>query len=486
MSAVPTITNAASTRRQLLQAGSIGLMGLSMVDVARLRSQAADTTAQPAGSVIYIFLTGGASQHDTFDMKPEGPVDYRGEFSPIATNTPGTEICEHFPRLAKQSQMWSLVRSLAHPDNGHQTATYIMLTGRQDKTPFRSSKPHAGDWPSIAAVAGATVRRRSDLATSVVLPEKVKHSNQGMFPGQFAGLLGERHEPWFLDMTDKPHGYHAFSGAFPGYLYNLHRGNDSDRDDFRFEVPNIALPEGVFHQRFRTRMQLLDVVERQRRELSVSRQTDRYDRARSSVVSLLADPRVRAAFDVRKSDPKVLERYGNNSFGWSLLMARRLVGLGVNMVQVNLGNMGTWDLHGNAFPLAKNYLFPPTDLAISALLEDLDQSGLLDNTLVVVAGEFGRTPKIYNVAPKIYKTVGRGHWGPCQSVLLAGGGVQGGRIIGSSDNNGAYPTSDPQTPESFASTIYHALGIPRDAHWQDAAARPYPVYLSDPIMGLFS
>ncbi|MEO1996361.1 MAG: DUF1501 domain-containing protein [Planctomycetaceae bacterium] len=486
MSAVPPIATAASTRRQLLQAGSIGLMGLSMVDVARLRSRATDTTAQPAGSVIYIFLTGGASQHDTFDMKPEGPVDYRGEFSPIATNTPGTEICEHFPLLAQQSQKWSLVRSLAHPDNGHQSATYIMLTGRQDKTPFRSSKPHAGDWPSIAAVAGATSRPRSDLATSVVLPEKVKHSNQGMFPGQFAGLLGERHEPWFLDMTDKPHGYHAFSGAFPGYLYNLHRGNHSDRDDFRFEVPNIALPEGVFNQRFRTRMQLLDVVERQRKALSVSRQTDRYDRARSSVVSLLADPRVRAAFDVRKSDPQVLERYGNNSFGWSLLMARRLVGLGVNMVQVNLGNMGTWDLHGNAFPLAKNYLFPPTDLAISALLEDLDQSGLLDNTLVVVAGEFGRTPKIYNVAPKIYKTVGRGHWGPCQSVLLAGGGVQGGRIIGSSDKNGAYPTSDLQTPEGFASTIYHALGIPRDAHWKDAAGRPYPVYLADPIMGLFN
>ena len=486
MQTVPPILTSNSTRRQLLQAGSIGLMGLSMADVARLKSQADTPSTRSAGSVIYIFLTGGPSQHDTFDMKPDGPVDYRGEFSPIATKTPGTEICEHFPRLAQQSSKWSLVRSLAHPDNGHQSATYIMLTGRQDKTPFRSSKPHAADWPSIAAIAGATSHRRSDLATSVVLPEKIKHSNQGMFPGQFAGLLGERHEPWFLDMTDKPHGYHAFSGAFPGYLYNLHRGNNSDRDDFRFEVPNITLPEGVFSQRFQTRMQLLDVVEQQRQELSLSRQTDRYDRARSSVVSLLADPQIRAAFDVRKSDPQVLERYGNNSFGWSLLMAKRLVALGVNMVQVNLGNMGTWDLHGNAFPLAKNYLFPPTDLAISALLEDLDQSGMLDNTLVVVAGEFGRTPKIYNVAPKIYKTVGRGHWGPCQSVLLAGGGVQGGRIIGSSDKNGAYPTSDPQTPESFAATIYHALGIPRNAHWQDAAGRPYPVYLSDPITGLFS
>ena len=254
----------APTRRQLLQAGSIGLMGLGMADVARLRAQAAGDSVTKPRSVIFIFLTGGASQHDTFDMKPEGPSEFRGEFSPIHTATPGIEIGEHFPRLARQSDRWSLVRSLSHPDNGHQTGTYIMLTGRRDKTPFRSSRPHGNDWPSIAAVAGAMTSGRSNLANSIVLPEKVVHSQQGVFPGQFAGKLGAHHEPWFLDMTDKPHGYHAFSGAFPGYLYNLHRGNHSDRDDWRFEVPNISLPEGVFAPRFRRRVELLDIVEKQR------------------------------------------------------------------------------------------------------------------------------------------------------------------------------------------------------------------------------
>ncbi len=480
-----------STRRRVLEAGSIGLLGLGMSDLMRLRSAAdsAVTSTTKPRSVIFIFLTGGPSQHDTFDMKPDGPSEYRGEFSPISTNQPGIQICEHLPRLARQAHLWSLVRSLSHPDNGHQSGTYIMLTGRRDKSPFRSSKPHPGDWPSIAAVAGATSTPRSDLATSIVLPEKIKHSTQGMFPGQFAGLLGPRHEPWFLDMTDKPHGYHSFSGAFPKYLYNLHRGNHSDRQDWRFEVPNISLPEGVLSRRFRSRIDLLKIVDTQRRQLDkipASLQVEKYDRARQSVVSLLADPRVRQAFDVRKADSKILARYGDNSFGWSLLMARRLVSLGVNMVQVNLGNMGTWDLHGNAFPLAKNFLFPPTDLAVSALLEDLDQSGQLDDTLVVLAGEFGRTPKVFNGATNVYKTVGRGHWGPCQSVMIAGGGVAAGRVIGSSDKNGAYPASEMQSPENFASTIYHALGIPHDADWHDAADRPYPVYLADPIPELFT
>ena len=200
----------------------------------------------------------------------------------------------------------------------------------------------------------------------------------------------------------------------------------------------------------------------------------------------MADPKVRQAFNVRQADPKVLERYGNNSFGWSLLMARRLVEQGVNMVQVNLGNFGSWDLHGNNFPLLKDFLFPPTDQAVSALLDDLHESGLLENTLVVMAGEFGRTPRIFNGAPNVYKLPGRDHWAPCQSVLFAGAGVEGGSIIGSSDRNGAYPTSDPQTPENFAATSYHALGIPRDANWYDRANRPYHIYQADPIANLVS
>src|SRR5579859_7280969 len=193
-------------------------------------------------------------------------------------------------------------------------------------------------------------------------------------------------------------------------------------------------------------------------------------------MSLMADAKVRRAIDVRQADPKTLARYGDNSFGWSLLMARRLVEAGVNMVQVNMGNFGSWDLHGNNFPCLKNYLFPPTDRAVAALIEDLDQTGLLDTTLVVMAGEFGRTPRISHIARDIYRTPGRDHWGPVQTAFFAGGGVHGGAVIGASDVNGAHPAADPQTPENFAATIYDALAIPHNAEWHDTTGRPYAVY----------
>lgn len=477
------------SRRSMLQAGAIGTVGLSMADVCALRSQAAQSgDGSPASpkAVIYLFMTGGPSQHDTFDMKPDGPAEYKGEFSPIQTRTPGTEICEHMPMLAQRSEHWSLVRSLTHTDSGHDRGTYVMLTGRCDiPTTFRSSLPQGSDWPSIAAVAGASTPRRQNLPASVILPEKIYHSNTGVYPGQFAGLLGSQHEPWMIEATDKPHAYHSYSGAFPQYLFNLHKGELSDKRDWRFEVPHLSLPEGVLNDRFNRRRDLLGIVESQQQALTQHASTAKYDRDTEAAITMMTDSKVKAALDVRSSDPKTLERYGDNSFGWSLLMARRLVEAGVNTVQVNLGNFGSWDLHGNNFPLLKNYLFPPTDRAVSALLDDLHESGMLDDTLVVMAGEFGRTPKITHIARNIYKLPGRDHWAPLQSVLFAGGGVQGGRIIGSSDRDGAYPNSDPQKPENFASTIYHALGIPREAVWHELSGRPNHVYRADPIEGLF-
>jgi uncharacterized protein (DUF1501 family) len=206
-------------------------------------------------------------------------------------------------------------------------------------------------------------------------------------------------------------------------------------------------------------------------------------KSREDAVRLLTNPAVRGAFDLTRAAPRQLDRYGNNSFGWSLLLAARLVEAGVNLVQVNLGNNETWDTHGNAFPHLKDKLFPPTDRAVSALLDDLSNRGLLDSTLVVMCGEFGRTPKISMVLPE-YKLPGRDHWGACQSVFLAGGGVKGGTVIGSSDAKGAYPSTDPQTPENLAVTIYHALGIPKTMTWADSEGRPHNVYYGDPIRGL--
>ena len=470
----------------MMQAGTIGLMGLSMGQVESWRCQAAGASARPR-SVIYIFLTGGPSQHDTFDMKPDGPSEYKGEFTPISTRTVGTQICEHLPMLAERSPHWSLVRSLTHKESGHDKGTYVMLTGNTVvPANFQANQPKGTDLPSIVAVAGSATESRGNLPRSIILPEKLHHSNSGTYSGQFAGLLGPQNEPWLIHCTDKPHAYHDYSGAFPKYLFNLHDGVASDRDNWKYEVPHLSLQEGILQDRFEDRLALLGNIDRQRRQLERAADVSSYGRLRQGVASLLTDPGVRQAFDVRKADPKILEKYGDNSFGWSLLMARRLVESGVNMIQVNLGNFGSWDLHGNNFPLLKDFLFPPTDQAVSALLDDLHESGLLEETLVIMAGEFGRTPRIFNGAPSVYKLPGRDHWAPCQSILLAGGGVQGGRVIGSSDRNGAYPASDPQTPENFAATIYQALGIPRHATWHDLEGRPYHIYQADPIPGLVS
>jgi len=191
---------------------------------------------------------------------------------------------------------------------------------------------------------------------------------------------------------------------------------------------------------------------------------------------------VHEAFSFEKVDPKMLDRYGRHSFGWSLLMARRLVASGVSLVQVNLGNNETWDTHQAAWPNLKNYLLPPMDQAVSALIEDLDASGQLDETLIVMAGEFGRTPKISTISATALP--GRDHWAHVQSVLLAGGGIKGGRVIGASDKIGGYPVSDAQTPENLAATIYEALGIPREVMWHDFTGRPHPLYMGSPISGL--
>ena len=224
-------------------------------------------------------------------------------------------------------------------------------------------------------------------------------------------------------------------------------------------------------------------MDRQRADLERLAQVEQFDRFRQKALSLLTDEEVRRALDVTLAEPRVLDRYGRNSFGWSLLMARRLVEAGVNLVQVNLGNNETWDTHGNAFPHLKEKLFPPTDRALSALLDDLHESGLLESTLIVMAGEFGRTPRV-TALPQYYKLPGRDHWGRVQTVFFAGGGVVGGRVVGSSDRIGGHPASDPQTPEDLAATIYHALGIPPTCAWEDAQGRPHHVYHGRPIAGL--
>jgi hypothetical protein len=430
--------------------------------------------------VIFVFLSGGLSQLDSFDPKPDAPADVRGEFSPIATRTPGVHVCEYLPELARRSHLYSLVRSLTHPSNGHSEGHLLVLTGRSQLPPgFDPARPRPTDWPSIAAVAGAAFRPRNNLPPAVVLPERLVHSTGRVIPGQSAGLIGPGRDPWFIEASAfDPAAY----GAYPEYDFD-HQDRPRTSPRRRFQFPDLSLPESLGRDRLGDRVGLLRSLDVQRRDLEVAAEAGAFDAWRQAAVSLLTDSRVRRAFDVSDAPAAVLDRYGRNAFGWSLLMARRLVEAGVSLVQVNLGNNETWDTHGNAFPHLKDKLLPPTDRALSALLDDLSESGLLDNTLVVVASEFGRTPKISSL-PAFYKLPGRDHWGAVQTVLLAGGGTRGGRVVGASDRKGAFPARDPQTPENLAATIYHALGLLGTAEWADSQGRPNAVYNGEPITGL--
>ncbi|MEQ9409114.1 MAG: DUF1501 domain-containing protein [Fuerstiella sp.] len=429
------------------------------------------------GSVIYIFLSGGLGQQDSFDPKPEAPADVRGEFLPIATKTPGLQICEHLPRLAARSQHWSVVRSLAHRYNEHSQGHMVMLSGRNElPTGFNPSMPRPTDHPSIAAIVGALLPEREGLPSSVVLPEKLIHRTGRVIPGQFAGQMGSRHDPWMLSASR----FNASTyGAWPEYEFHHQRGGERT-SDLHFRTPALSLPDNLSETHFGDRLHLLTQLEQRERSMQQLEELEPFTRYRERAISMLGDGRLNRLFDIHHASPQELDRYGRNSFGWSLLLARRLVEAGTGFIQVNLGNNETWDTHGNAFPHLKNYLLPPMDLAVSALLDDLHERGLLESTLVVMAGEFGRTPKISRL-PAHYALPGRDHWGAVQSVLLAGGGMQGGQIIGRTDSQGGQPVEGRQSVENLAATIYSALGIPRGAAWYDLQNRPMPLYHAAPI-----
>ncbi len=472
----------AVSRRTAIQVGAVGLLGLGMNHASALRA-AAPATGQ-ARACVYIFLSGGLAQHESFDLKPDAPAEVRGEFRPGATSTPGMQICEHLPGLAARSRHWAIVRSLTHPTNEHTRGHYYMLTGRSIDSPgFRGEREvHPTDWPAIASIVGdALPARRNNLPPAIVLPERLVHWSGGVIPGAYGGLMGRGRDPLFIEAS--PYGNPMWRGAYPEYTFaQLPKDPPRTPDQRIYQAPNITLAEGTSVDRLDGRVHLLDAVDQQRRALESSATAQGYDDHRQRAIALLTDARVRQAFDVTRAEPRTQERYGRNSFGWSLLMTFRLLQAGVRMIQVNLGNNETWDTHGDLFPRLRDKLFPPTDRALCALLDDLQASGLLDSTLLVLGSEFGRTPRLSTEQP--FNGPGRNHWGAVQSVWFAGGGIRGGTVIGSSDRLGAYPASQPQTPENLAATIYHALGIPATAQWHDTIGRPHHVYHGQPIPGL--
>ena len=474
------------SRRTAIQVGAIGLLGLGTNHLQGLR--AADSlrgqdAKRPAKACIYIFLSGGLAQHDSFDMKPAAPEDVRGQFRPIATRTPGIHICEHLPMLAVRSEKWALTRSLSHPYNEHSVGHHVMLTGRTEKPRgFSSNGPTAVDFPSIASVVSGVVAPRNNLPPAAVLPERLIHVSGRIIPGQFAGRMGAKYDPWIVEAS-RYRDTKYIHGAFPEYGFQRWEGATTP-PNYIFEAPKLELPHGVLKDRFAARLNLLDAVGRQRRQLDQMASVRQFDRHRQDAVSLLTNGGVHRALDVHSAPDVVQDRYGRNSFGWSLLMARQLVQAGVNLVQVNLGNDESWDTHEAAFGNLKNFLLPPTDRAVSALIDDLDERGMLDDVLIVMAGEFGRTPKVFTFKGAKSNLPGRDHWGAVQTVFFAGGGVKGGNVVGSSDRMGAYPSSDPQKPENMAATIFQSLGLPKTVAWHDELDRPNHIYHGDPIPGL--
>ncbi|MBC8291257.1 MAG: DUF1501 domain-containing protein, partial [Planctomycetes bacterium] len=354
-------------RRVALQAGGIGLLGLGMNHVSGLQAMAdlSEAGAAPGKhkSVIYIFLSGGLAQHESFDPKPLAPDPIRGEFSPIATQTSGVHISEHLPMLAAMSNKWSMVRSLTHPYNEHSIGHHVMLTGRTE-TPrgFNGSKPTANDYPSIPSVVSGVVPRKNNLPPAAVLPEKLIHVTGRTIPGQFAGQMGPKLDPWFIEASGYKDSKYIH-GAFPEYGFQRWDGATCP-DNYVFEAPKLTLQQGILEPRFRGRLDLMNSIDAQRRFLDKTANIAQFDQYRQEAVSLLLDGGVHRALDVHSTSDDVQERYGKNSFGWSCLMARQLVEAGVSLTQVNLGYDDSADTHESAFYHLKNFLRPPTSLAV--------------------------------------------------------------------------------------------------------------------------
>ncbi len=465
--------SAAISRRAALQVGAIGAAGPTLAQLARTANSAPATSPK---SVLFIFLNGGISHQDTFDLKPTAPLEIRGEFQPIETSVSGIQICEHLPLLSRRMQHVAMVRSVATDSNGHEQACHMLFTGRLDLPVGFSTVnvPNPNEWPSVPSQVTYALHGQGRLPPAAVLPQPSINEAARYRPGQYAGRLGSRWEAWHLDLAAK---CALGNGACP----NCFRFEDDHFDHEAtsiFDVPMLSLPTGGT-DRLRGRVSLLDEVERQQHNLEARATFEQLDRSRQQAISILADPRTRQAFEVEQADPALVARYGRNKFGLSLLMASRLLEAGVRLVQVNLGKNSSWDTHRRNFVNLKRNLLPYFDQSVSALLDDLHESGRLQDTLVVISGEFGRTPKVN-------KDAGRDHWGPVMTSLFAGGGVQGGQVIGATDALAAYPISDMVTVEGIAATMFHTLGIPRDYEWHDVDGRPHTIYRTDPIFPLFA
>ena len=467
-------------RRDFLRIGGLGLVGLGLADVLEREAEAAASSNEC--SVVYLFQSGGPAQHETWDLKPEAPANVRGEFQPIETVVAGIQICEHLPRLAARADQFALLRSFSHSSSEHSIGHHIMLTG-YNSTPvgFEPNRPTHNDWPSMATVVNYAMRdRRAEVPNSVVLPHLLNHRTGYTIPGQMSGRMDARFDPMLLSVApDCAGGYGACPDCF--HFENLgfqHKGASD------FSKPGLDLPQGLSLPRVGSRAALLETIESFRRESDRRAESASLDRYRGQALSILTSSRTARAFDIHREDPRTLDRYGHHQFGRSLVLARRLVEAGVRMVQVNLGANESWDTHQSAWPVLKDKLLPPLDQALSCFLDDLASRGLLARTLIVMGGEFGRTPRISTIPSA--KLPGRDHWGPVQSLFFAGGGVRGGTVVGASDKLGGHPRTQAYYPSDLAATIYDVLGLGPNPEYRDRLDRPFAATNGTPIKALFS
>ena len=453
----------AMRRRSMVQAGSLGLLGMSTPQLLQARALAETAPPRKAKACILLFMWGGPAQMDTWDMKPEAPAEVRGEFKPISTRVPGIQICEHFPMLAQRTDQLAIIRSMTHSDVNHTSATHYLLTGKSPP----ASPDLREDWPHIGAVLAKLGRGNGALPPFVSMRPKLQNTVPRFVEqshGQFAGWLGQTWDPLTID-------------------------SDPAKPEYR--VGEMQLLNGLSDQRMDRRRSLLGRLEQ---KLDALQQTDSVaamNQHYSKAFDLLASAVGREAFDLTKEATEVRDRYGRHPHGQSVLQARRLVERGVPLVTVFWPNDGIknvsvyWDTHSRNFIDHRDRLMPPADQAFSALLDDLRDRGLLDETLVIWTGEFGRTPKIgQRNSDAGAGADGRDHWPNCFTSVLAGGGVRGGQVYGSSDQHAAYPASNAVNPVDLAATVYELLGVPADLELTDNLGRPLVICPGQPIRPL--
>src|SRR5262245_35599873 len=444
------------SRREVLRAGGLSALGLTLPELLRCRVTASPTTGRGrAKNCIVLFLMGGPPQHSTWDPKPDAPPEIRGEFGPIETNVPGVRICSLFPQVARRANKVCFLRAVSTGDNAHSSSGYYMLTG-VPHAPMNAENVNPGppnNWPVIGSIVRRLHGDRGGLPAAVRLPMHIFNTDGSVWPGQDAGFLGRGSDPW---------------------LFRCEPAATSVR------IPEFTLSTDVPVARLSDRRDLLQQLDR----TIASATRDGFSPVQTQAFDVLSSSKARAALDLCREPPAIRDRYGRHHFGQSCLLARRLVEAGVALVQVNWfrgpdepADAPCWDSHAKEGERLKTVLAPTADQAFAALLDDLTQRGLLDETLVVCLAEFGRTPRLNGRA-------GRDHWGHVFSVALAGGGIKGGQVYGSSDKIGGYPRDGLVSPQDLTATVLHCLGYEPHAEIRDMQGRPIAASRGEVIRGI--